>query len=276
MTLFQRLISYFHSPIWKGPDAVLGMRVTSGSVFSWSVADHVLTINTGTTTIIDLTAITLSELRSDLIGLGLTVTVPDDGSLSARTVIDQSGSGDSWRLQVFTSLAWALEDAYSVELEALSASVDGAIQDAYLDTSSGEWVDYWFGFFNNARQSGESDADYLARAIAELAYPHNNGVAIAAAVQQATGIKTRIVNYESFTEDFPVRDGTVYRDGTFYRRQIGISGYGLFDCEVYFETAAISQAQYDAYVAVADVLIERMRAGGFYLRQYTLMDAVIV
>lgn len=260
MKLTQRLLSHLNSVFDKGPERVLVLRFRYAGAMRWTVADGVLTTEvTGGPGIgfsVDLSTLTIAGLAAYISGrTGYTVEFVDTAAvpgLSATAIIDGTGDQDESNgdhLHAYTSALWAYMEAQASELRLLQAAIDEALLQMAASTASGSWVDEHGSFYAVPRASGEMDAAYAARIVAEVGQARGTNVAISEAVRRASGA------YGVGVIDVP----------EFSTSSGGTKSYGLFDVEASIDVnAPLSSAEIDANVRA---VIEAMRDAGTHLRK---------
>lgn len=195
--MLSRLLESLYSVIDKAPEKVLALRVRHPDGLAWVVSGRRLVVTTEAGGVqvadVDLESVTVDELASALSTAGCDVLYqnPDLSSRLAAILIDGEGresvsNGD--HLYAYSSLVWAIMDAYAVELETAERDgIDGGLRQAYMHTAEGDWLDYWGEYFGIPRDDGELDAPYLRRIVVEVLRPRNNAIAIEAAVEDIIG-----------------------------------------------------------------------------------------
>lgn len=259
MKLTEKLLGYLNRVFDRGPERVLVLRLRYDGVMRWRVENAVLTTEvtggSGAALSVDLSGYTVASLAAFLAAQpGYSVPFSDAlavPGLKATVLIDGTSDQDSSNgdhLYAYTSVLWAFMEAQASELKLLRDAVDEALLQMAANTASGEWVDEHGSFYAVGRKSGETDAAYAARIVAEVGRARGTNVAIAQAVRVGSGAyRVDVVDYPTFT---------VAGDGT--------KSYGLFDVAVAIDVdAPLSAEEIDANTRA---LIEAMRDAGTHLR----------
>ncbi len=89
---------------------------------------------------------------------------------------------------------------------------------------------------------------------------------MAAIIKAATGLDTRVVDVTIYGPDVPLYDGAIEYDGTYVHDSHALPIYGLFDVVTGFDLEGLD-SDIAAYVATITAQVERLRAGGYLLRQ---------
>ena len=202
----ERLIDNLYSGLDPSPDEDIALRIGQGGLLSWTISNHALTVKgaNGALTTFALTG-TIRELVSSLKNASIDIKYINNDylNLSSGALIDGGGSesesnGDA--LSIFTSILWALMDAYAVEYDAANNNINEAIADLYINSATGEILDIWGQYFGDPRNVGESDADYSKRIIIDTLRPKSNKYALINAADALSGSKIDI--YEPWTDLF--------------------------------------------------------------------------
>ena len=260
MKLTEKLIGYLNRVFNKGPDQSLALRLQyDGTSMQWAVADGYLTTvvvgGSGAALKVPLAQFSVSSLASYLGSQdGYSVPYVTTGSVaskSALVLIDGTGNpaqsnGD--HLYAFQSALWAYMNGQATELTAANASIGEALLQMAANSASDVWVDEHGGYYGVLRKSGEADAAYAARIVAEIGRARGNGVAIGEAVKIAAGASYVVVN------DY----------GTVTTSSGGVQSYGLFDMDV--EVPVDSPLSQTEIVANTTTIVESMRDAGTFLR----------
>ena len=208
------LLDHLYTGFDRDPDAVVALTLTHPGGVLWSVTDSRIFVATESgSPLADLPLDgTLDELATSLTNAGMTVSFrnPELASLNCRILIGGSGSESSRSGNVIyahRSVVWALMSAYSTEVEVAAELVPPAIEQAYLHSADGDWLDYWGEFFKIPRHTGQNDADYLTTMVRETLRHRSNKYAIENAVKDSTG--NIITIDEPWTEIFMLDKSTL-------------------------------------------------------------------
>lgn len=163
--------------------------------------------------------------------------------LSARVLLDGTGNqlesnGD--HLYGYSSIHWALEDAYAAELVALQTQIANAPSEMSIGSADGEWIDYIGSFFGIKRTLNELDPVYGPRIVATTVQPKCNNVAIEIMIETATGQVATVTDVGSGAK---------------------------FDCTIAFDLINGDPSTYSTNV---QALITGAKAAGTSLRNLTL------
>lgn len=259
MKLTTKLIGYLNRVFDKDPAPVLAFRLRySGTSMTWKVEDGVLTTvvvgGSGASLTVGLKDHTVATLCTFLTAqTGYTVPYQDFSTfagLSALVLLDASGNQDASNgdhFRGYTSVLWAYMEAVANELTLIRASISEALLQMSASTASGEWVDEHGSFYNVLRNSGEVDAAYAARIVAEVIRARGNNVAIAEALRVA------VLADSASVDDYDV----ITTSGG------GVDSYGLFDVTI---NSTVEVPMAAAEDAVVRQIIEAMRDAGTHLR----------
>lgn len=224
--MLEKLLSHLYSALNKAPNPVICLRVNHPDGFAWSVDGGTLTASTeagDSLGVFNLSDYTLTGLAEALQAAGCSIIYEnhDVNHRSAAALMAGAGkqsasNGDC--LQVFDSLLWSILDAYSLELDEASDNVDQAVNQLYLDSADGLWLDFWGEYFG-LRRGTRTDAEYRKYLIDETLRPRSNKFAILKAVQDLTGETIDI--YEPWNDMFvlgvsKMNDKDHFQDGEYY------------------------------------------------------------
>jgi hypothetical protein len=268
------------------PDPILGLRLSylSGSM-SWTIADDTLTTivvgGMGVSLTIDLSQYTLTTLATYLASQpGYVVLYLDDtgyASLSALALVPGSSdisvsNGD--HLLVARNPTWILFAALAAELTLAKIAIDLMPAEMATTTANGEWLDVLGGYYAVPRQLGEADVQYAPRIPAEVILPRQNNVAIAAALEAATGQNATCTDAPVFGNPEPAFDGAISFSGAphFYNASARII-FNLFDVAIGY--ALLGSATPTDFLFFIRQQIDRLRAAGTHLRNLTLLPSVM-
>lgn len=260
MKLTQKLVGYLNRVFARGPAQELALRVSYESgAMRWSVADGelVLTVTggVGQSTTIPLGGHSVQSLAALIASLpGFSVPFVAGGEIASRSAMvlldgsgDQSASNGD-HLYGFTSALWAYLHGQAVELTAARAAIGEALLQMAANTASESWVDEHGSYYGIPRRSGEADAAYAARMVAEISVARGNNFAISSALRRATEATSVTV------VDYGVQ--TTAANGT--------KSYGLFDVDV--DVPLDSTLQHDQIVENAGEILVAMRDAGTHIR----------
>lgn len=260
MKLTSKLIGYLQRVFNKDPQQVLALRLNyDGTSMAWAISDGILSTTvvggSGNGLIVDLSDFTVASLCAYLAQQpGYSVVYQDTSSFSTRSamaLLDSSGdqsqsNGD--HIYGYTSMLWAYMDAIGNELTLIGQAIQEGLLQMAASTAEGEWVDFHGDYYDVPRNSGELDAAYAARIVAQVITARGNGVSIAESIRQAVSADSATVT------DYPTV--TTATDGT--------KSYGLFDVTV---DSKIDTPMAQDQDAVVRQIIEVMRDAGTFLRQ---------
>lgn len=194
-----RLLSYLYREIDSTPDAASAMVLSHPDGVVWSVANRRLRASTEQGVLladIDLSTGTVLQAAFGLMNAGVRVSSLNSNfiNLRASILIDGSGSERSYTnvLLGHQSVLWALIDGYTEETQAATNALPRALQQAKLQSSEGEWLEFWGDYFNVARGAGQADAGYRSTIVAETLRAKSNKYAIENAVLDITGSQIEI------------------------------------------------------------------------------------
>ena len=275
MKLTSALIDRLHRVFDKDPAPFLALRLRyAGTGMTWRVSEGFLTTaptgGVGSPLSVDLAPLTLSGLAAYLATRpGYTVEGLDTSraGLSAMVLLDGAGdqavsNGD--HLFGFTSLLWSFMLACARALTELTANVALAPAMMATVTAEGEWLDQLGGYYNTPRRSGESDAAYGPRIIAETVRPTGNNVAIERALEAALGCVATVTDVDLFSSAYAKYDGSFNHDGSHVYDTVAHPYYGVFDVAL----AGVG-AGGTAAIAAARPIIAAMRHAGTHMRNIT-------
>ena len=226
-SILKRLLSYLYASFDKNPVKILALRIGHPDGLKWQVfnrAIHLWAYSGSYIGTISLVGITMDGLAERLIVAGCTVSYqnPAVSGRDADALIDAQGyewSSNGDHVYCYDSDLWALLDAFAIELERARDTVDAALLQAHLETSEGQWLDFWGGFFGIPRLVAEADRDYLIRMIVEVLRPRNNAMAIEQNVYLAEGVRVSLFEpwMRLFAWDVSEFDGDDhFQDGNFW------------------------------------------------------------
>lgn len=216
-TTLQRLLRHPHAAVFdKAPGERLALRVRNPRGLVWEVTDSVLRLTTGQSLFYDggdqfdglydwgvktreysLRDRTIGQLISDLVADGHEVVFSDAEQLGrgAHVLVDGQGDQDTSNgdhLNAYTSILWALLDAYGIELDEALHQIGQALRQMVLTQAEGEWLDVWAGIYGVPRLADEPDAALQSRIPREVFRERVNGLAIEAGIADYTGFDVRI------------------------------------------------------------------------------------
>jgi hypothetical protein len=262
MQLTTKLIGFLNRVFLRDPKSTLAFQLFYDGAMTWRVADGILTINvvggSGISHVIDLSRFTIDTLCIFLDGqLGFNVTSENFevfGTLSALVLVDATGDQavtGGHDFNGYTSLVWAWMDAAANELRTASIQSGEALRQMSVPTANDNWLDVHGNFYDTPRLSGELDAAYGPRIIANVIQAKGNNVAIEAALAIAfNAVSVEIDDYNVIT---------VAGDGT--------KSYGLFDADIAVPLGSPVDITVDQS---ARSIIDKFRDAGTHLRLLTL------
>ncbi len=286
MKLTQTLLGYLNRVFSRDPQKFLALQFEyAGDGMSWAVDDGVLTVavtgGVGAGFTIALDDYTLRTLSGHIAGLaGFTVTAlaaTDLAGMSAAVLLDGAGSqstagGSS--LFAYSNPLFSYMESVAVELEdAEDAIVEALKQVSIRDVAgnanaSGYWLDEIGSYYDVPRLSGEMDAVYGPRIIAEVLRPRANNVALEAAIKTYTGQQTTVtdVALPAFTD--PLYDSAHTHNGSVNYSSTGTFAYGLFDVVAGYDI--IGGGDISEFLATVQSVIGRLRDAGTHMRSLLL------
>lgn len=270
----EKLLNHLHRVFDKDPEPALAFRLRYDGTMTWIVKDGVLktTVTGGTgagfsATLADYTLTTLCDWIETQAGYTLEYRNADGAYMGRPATILIEGSGDQAassgdHLYGYNALLWSVLHAYGDELETARAQIIEMLKQLVIPTAAGEWVDEHGGYYGIKRLSGEADAPYGNRIIAEVLRPRGNNVAMEMAIRDAAGIDVKVVDVP--LQGHGLRNGTFKYDSS-RQHDASVGNYCLFD--VIFEPL-IGNPNYTQQ-QLADIIndiIERYRDAGMHLR----------
>lgn len=189
----ESLLNNLYSAFDKAPDEVIALRIGSGGALQWAVTADKLTVTDSNQLVTDIALTgTLLEVLNALRAAGIEIKYVNSDvlHLSAGVLLKGSGneaSSNGDQLKIFTSPLWAIMDSYAVELSFAEQQIVEAIADLYINTATGEILDYWGEYFGCARLNGETDTVYRTRMIYEILRPKSNKYALINAASAVAG-----------------------------------------------------------------------------------------
>lgn len=171
-----------------------------GGSYTAEVDGHELrVVGTGTApsaTIALTEGVTLDDLVRALRRAGIIAAVMDDAAavLLAGSLVDTGGpvvpfiADFEVDLQSGTSPVWRLADTFARALERASERIDAALAQLNLLDAAGHFADYWGSYTGTPREASEADTPYTARQVREVLRRRDNNEALAALIEEDTGI----------------------------------------------------------------------------------------
>jgi len=143
---------------------------------------------------IDLEGKTIQEVADEINDIyNYTTVVFGDGTMSAMRLMEADNSRDSM-VYSFTSPTWALIKALAIELKEAHTMKEEALRMMNVQGSEGIITDYWCGFLNSTRNTGEGDAAFGQRAINEVKLPKSNNVAMSKILFKYYGYDIEVID----------------------------------------------------------------------------------
>lgn len=165
------------------------VKATEGTAVYWF---------TDTTTLTDL----VDQLNTYSIFVASLVS-SEYSSLLAKGLFDDSIELPA-QLQYPKSLLWQEMQTSSFALTDQTERISNATNQLYFHSSDSDWLDLWADYyFSVERYLGETDSDYLSRAIKELMQPTQNNTALEMIVQSAFGMPVKIVDAMPYASELP-------------------------------------------------------------------------
>lgn len=203
--LLNRLHGIFNKDAKKIP--VISVVYGGGSCLI-TVSNYTLVaVSTGGTVNIDLSTITLSDLVTALdaeVDYTVTLLNAEYGTKLARGLIENPNQDMALdaNLQYPTSLLWAELNTYGYALKETLDDIVLAEKQLYLDKTSGVWLDEWgLDYFGIKRETGETDAIYLARVINETSSLRLNNMALAKLMEGLVGFYVDVLDIGHFAQN---------------------------------------------------------------------------
>lgn len=263
-----RLLASLYSALDTSPEPFVAFRLTGGPAFAWEVSGYTLRCFSGEAVAYEaaLQQHTVGSLAAALEAAGFTVSDKASAetlALGAAILMPARGGSsisNSSAVQGYSSLTVALMEAMGSALTEARSDMAAALQQAYQQTASGEWLDLWgevFGVQRLAQTAAdgsvllESDEQYAPRMLVTALRPRGNNLAIARAVSDLVG------------QPVTVKDVV----------EAGSQPYGLFDAEVGYDL--INGGSVEEYGAKVRALVETMRDAGTFLRALAMVGSQI-
>lgn len=279
MLLTKKLLSFLNRVFDKAPGEFLALRLSYGGGLTWRVENAVLyttvTGGIGQNLTVDLSQYTIASLVAYLAAQpGYSVLYADgtdSAQLSARILLDGSNdiatsNGD--HLYAYTNVLWAFLEAAANELDQAKAAIVEMLKQMSTLTASDIWLDELGGYYGIPRLSGELDASYGPRIIAEVLRARGNNVAMEAAIKVFTGQDAKVTDVVLYTASAPNYDGTITHNSAWNYQSASQPLYGLFDVE--YDYDLINGGDFSAFQQVIEDLINRLRDAGTHLRALNL------
>lgn len=187
--------------------------------------------------------LTLEELADTLQQMGYEAHVTDEAvknkveARKSHTLIDAKNVPimDGGRLETFTSKLW--EKLYPIArlLQETDNDIDRALEQMYLTTTRGSWLEYWASFFGLRRSIGENDDTLRRRIFLTFMNIKTNDVAIEELINYSVHGKVKIEDY--IPAKFLIYTTPEYMDEAGIIRSIvdSIKGAGI-DYLLYYRT----------------------------------------
>jgi hypothetical protein len=298
--LTAKLLGHLHRIFDKDPGRELALRLRyPAGTLTWKIIDGVLTTLVGQTTPlllggtwilngtqaldgddgyatsslnVDLADHTIGSLI-DFIGAqpGYAIAYQATGMLhlSALVLLDGEGDQDASNgdhLYGYTSLLWSYVSSLSSELNEALIAITEMLKQMSIRLASGEWLDEHGGYYKVPRILGESDPAYGPRIIAETLRPKGNNKAIEAAIYEATGMRSNVIDAATYVLSTNRFDGTWNYDGSRnYNSGSADNLRCLFD--VTLEYDLLGDNNVTEYLATVAEQVDRLRDAGTHLRQ---------
>jgi len=256
-------------PIAYGPPLFLdGSWLLNGS----EELDGTAGIGETSSVTIVLCEYTISSLADYISGMpGMVVEYESSGmgGLCGGILIDGNGNQDQTNgdhLYAFSSLLWSYMSSLSAELADAALAIIEMLKQMSLRSAEGFWLDELGSYYKVPRILGESDAAYGPRIVAETLRPKGNNFAIAAAIKEASGVNTSVIDAALLPVETNFFDGTWNFDGSrLYAIHNITSTYGLFDVLVEYDI--LGDANVTSYIQAVSEQVNRLRDAGTYMRQ---------
>lgn len=274
------------SRIWdRTPGNFAAIRVScDGTNLSWAIVGRVLQMNpvggTGAAFSLALDGYTIGSLTGYIAsqtGYSAVLLAGENSGFSAFSLPDQSGNtadSDGAIINGASNLNWLYLDAVGSELETAKTQISAMPALMATPTSSGEWLDFLGGFFNVPRDTGETDAAYGPRIIAEVTMPRGNNKAIEAVLVAALGQVATVTDVVERGPSTPSYNGVISYNGAHTHDATGGTPiYGLFDVVTAYDL--INAPTLPAWQTTVAALVERMRDAGTQMRSLTLTGSAL-
>ena len=206
----ERLLDNLYSAFDKAPDEVIALRIGSGGILQWTVTTDLLSVTDSNHVVTDIHLTgTLLDVLNALRAAGIEIKYVNSDLLHLHAGTLLKGTGDEAKsngdqLKIFTSTLWALVDAFGVELSFAEQQIAEAIANLYINTATGEILDYWGEYFGSGRLINETDVEYRTRLLYEILRPKSNKYALINAASAVAGQMIDI--YEPWTDLFWLSD----------------------------------------------------------------------
>lgn len=224
--LLRNLPGFFN----RNPQAEPVLRVRHAAGLYWTINDAdtlTLTVPEQPDLRLDLRWFTVAELADHLRDSGFVVPWQNPDFAERRASVLLPGTGDQDRsngdhLYGFRSILWAHLKAIAAELTDADAALAALLRQLILPEARERWADFWGTYFGLARRSGELDATYTQRILAEFYRARNNPVAMRRNVERDVGAD--ITLFEPWRRMMTLsRDplsGTAHLPGRYYQYHI--------------------------------------------------------
>jgi hypothetical protein len=152
------------------------------------------------------------------------------------------------RLAFLNTLTGAELMTYGRALKEQRQRLSLAEKQLYMDTASGEWLDYWLQtFFGVRRYNAETDDEYSIRASAEMIKVTQNNQALAAIVTNGLGINCTVRDAEAYLADLSLED------------QAKAPGHFILDLQI---PNSKTPAEAETLIDRANALVRRYKSSG--------------
>ena len=280
MKLTSRLFGYLNRVFSQDPEPFLALRLTYAGAMTWQVADEVLSTSIPDAPernlSVNLSQFTLRTLTAYLAGqAGYTVLYIDPGlgDLSARVLLDGAGdistsNGD--HLFGYGSLLWGVVDAMAKEVSDAQAQAAQLPEQMVLGSAEGVWLDLLASYYGVARMTGEVDAQFAPRVLAQILRARGNGKAIETALEALTGQPATVLDVTEYVQVVTSHNGAITRDGSHTRSSTSAPVYGLFDVATAYDL--LNGGDPTAYHDLLFALVETLRDAGTHMRALQLSN----
>lgn len=156
-----------------------------------------------------LDELTVSELIAIITPMGYSVTLENASILEESALIileadNRSLLDNGETFYVFTSNIWRVMYPLHRKLNEAGRDVDMAVEQIMLPSASGEWLDYWVGFFKMKRLPDETDELLLRRAFLTISSVKANDIAIEELISYYIETNVKVLDYAPATFEIRV------------------------------------------------------------------------
>lgn len=258
------------------PNSYIALRLSYPTGGTWSVASDILTLQPTQVprpapTVISLAPpTTIADVANLAAAAGWQVTDLDSTrrGRGAITLLPAAAPSADGAILAHDSLLFALLDAVAGEIQDAGAAASDAPRQMVAGTASDIWLDEIGAYYAVPRLTGEADAQYAPRLVAEVLRPKSNNVAMAAIIAEATGQPTVVTDAVVYTNPVPTYDGSITHNAAYTHSATAKANYGWFDVSTTF--ALLGSGSITAFRALITAQVERLKAAGTLMRRLIL------